>query len=258
MSGSAGGRLTEAVRRSPRLKAVRLVWQSSRPLTLCLGLDIVFAAVLPILVLVAMGVMVGRIPAATAGGSGSPAGDRLVVSLVLVGVAFLAAMLTAPFHEWLAAAIKIRLTYAMQTRLMEAVSRPIGIAHLEDPAVLDRVALAHGTLMNFFPADAPAVLATVVGQKLALGRGMMRKDPLLLVLDEPTASLDAETEHFLFERYVDAAQRSRDTTGAITVLVSHRFSTVRVADVIVVLDDGRVAEVGSHAELFRLQARAYT
>ena len=104
-------------------------------------------------------------------------------------------------------------------------------------------------------------------QKLALGRGMMREDPLVLVLDEPTASLDAETEHALFERYVDAARRSRDTSGAITVLVSHRFSTVRSADLIVVLDEGGAVEVGSHAELmarggiyaelFRLQAKAY-
>jgi ATP-binding cassette, subfamily B, bacterial len=104
-------------------------------------------------------------------------------------------------------------------------------------------------------------------QKLALARGMMRQVPLLLILDEPTASLDAETEHALFERYLAAARRSRDTTLAITVLVSHRFSTVRSADTIVVIDDGRAAEIGSHdelmaadglyAELFRLQARAY-
>jgi ATP-binding cassette subfamily B protein len=104
-------------------------------------------------------------------------------------------------------------------------------------------------------------------QKLALGRAMMRDAPLLLVLDEPTASLDAETEHALFERYAGAARRVASSTGAITVLVSHRFSTVRMADMIVVVDGGRVAEVGSHdelvgvgglyAELYELQARAY-
>lgn len=104
-------------------------------------------------------------------------------------------------------------------------------------------------------------------QKLALGRGMMRDHPLVLILDEPTASLDAETEHQLFERYAEAARRARAETGAITILVSHRFSTVRAADLIVVLDQGRVVESGSHAELmssaglyaelFTLQAKAY-
>jgi ATP-binding cassette subfamily B protein len=91
-------------------------------------------------------------------------------------------------------------------------------------------------------------------QKLALARGFMRDAPLLLVLDEPTAALDAETEHALFERYA-AAARHRDGTGRITVLVSHRFSTVRMADLIVVLDGARVIETGSHAELMARHGR---
>ncbi|MBA2337554.1 MAG: ABC transporter ATP-binding protein [Acidimicrobiia bacterium] len=85
-------------------------------------------------------------------------------------------------------------------------------------------------------------------QKVALARGFMRDEPLLLVLDEPTASLDAETEHALFERYA-AGARHRGEAGRITILVSHRFSTVRMADLIVVLDGARVVEVGTHAEL---------
>jgi ATP-binding cassette, subfamily B, bacterial len=103
-------------------------------------------------------------------------------------------------------------------------------------------------------------------QKLALARGFMRDQPLLLVLDEPTAALDAETEHALFERYAAAAQSDADD-GRITLLVSHRFSTVRMADLIVVLDGARVVEVGSHeglmarggqyAELYQIQAAAY-
>ena len=104
-------------------------------------------------------------------------------------------------------------------------------------------------------------------QKLALARGFMRDAPLLLILDEPTAALDAETEHALFERYSSAAHGSADGNGRITLLVSHRFSTVRMADLIVVLDGAKLVEVGTHeelmakrgqyAELYGIQAAAY-
>ncbi len=111
-------------------------------------------------------------------------------------------------------------------------------------------------------------------QKLALARGFMRDEPLVLVLDEPTAALDAETEHALFQRFAAAAHRestalAADATadGRITILVSHRFSTVRMADLIVVLDGSRVVEVGGHedlvsrggpySELYGIQAAAY-
>ena len=103
-------------------------------------------------------------------------------------------------------------------------------------------------------------------QKLALARGFMREQPLVLVLDEPTAALDAETEHALFERYA-AAMRDTGAAGRITILVSHRFSTVRMADLIVVLDGARLVEVGTHeallaqggqySELYGIQAAAY-
>ncbi|MFN8508535.1 MAG: ABC transporter ATP-binding protein [Dehalococcoidia bacterium] len=132
-------------------------------------------------------------------------------------------------------------------------------------------------------AKLPAALETQLGptwpggvdvsfgqwQKIALARGFMRDAPLLLVLDEPTAALDAETEHALFERYAAAARQGTElaANGRITVLVSHRFSTVRMADLIVVLSGAKLAEFGTHeqlmakggayAELYRIQAAAY-
>ena len=81
-------------------------------------------------------------------------------------------------------------------------------------------------------------------QKIALGRAYMR-DAQVLVLDEPTAALDARAEYEVFRRF------SELTKGKMAVLISHRFSTVRMADRIIVLEDGRVVEDGSHAELLR-------
>ena len=97
-------------------------------------------------------------------------------------------------------------------------------------------------------------------QKVALGRAYMR-DAQLLILDEPTAALDARAEFEVFERFKDL------TEGKTAVLISHRFSTVRMADRILVLEQGQVEEVGTHqellangrryAELFELQAQGY-
>ncbi len=97
-------------------------------------------------------------------------------------------------------------------------------------------------------------------QRMALARAFMRKSRVL-ILDEPTASIDAEGEHEIFERF-----RELDR-GATAILITHRFSTVRMADRIVVLDGGRVADIGKHDELmargglykrmFDLQAEGY-
>lgn len=104
-------------------------------------------------------------------------------------------------------------------------------------------------------------------QKVALARAMMRDRPLLTVYDEPTASLDPQTEHALFEQ-IARSTRAEAEHGGMTLLISHRFSTVRMADLIVVLERGRVREAGSHeelieraglyAELYSLQAGAYS
>jgi ATP-binding cassette subfamily B protein len=97
-------------------------------------------------------------------------------------------------------------------------------------------------------------------QKIALARAYLR-DAQLLILDEPTASLDARSEHEVFERFAEL------TKGKMAILISHRFSTVRMADRILVLDGGEIAEEGAHddlvreggryAEMFELQASSY-
>jgi ATP-binding cassette subfamily B protein len=97
-------------------------------------------------------------------------------------------------------------------------------------------------------------------QKVALGRAFMR-DCELLVLDEPTAALDAENELRVFQQFREL------TEERMAVLISHRFSTVRMADTIYVIEDGRITEQGTHAallaqagtyaRLFTLQAESY-
>ena len=109
-------------------------------------------------------------------------------------------------------------------------------------------------------------LSTGQWQKLAVSRGLMRQAPLLVVLDEPTAAMDPIAEHRLFEQFSSVAARAR-TAGAVTVIASHRFSTVRLADLILVLEAGRLVELGSHAsllaeqglyaQLYSLQAASY-
>lgn len=178
---------------------------------------------------------------------------------------------------------RARLTVAFQDfcRFELVAGHSVGIGRLplqsDDEAALGALERAGAASV----VDAlPAGLATQLGagwdggvdlsvgqwQKLALGRALMREQPLLAFFDEPTASLDATTEHTLFERYAEQARAGR-ARGAITVLVSHRFSTVRIADIILVLDQGHLVEAGTHnelvardgqyARLYDLQARSY-
>lgn len=104
-------------------------------------------------------------------------------------------------------------------------------------------------------------------QRLALARGLFKQHPTILVLDEPTAALDPQSEHDLFAAFAERAEILAAYNGAITVLVSHRFSTVTMTDLILVLDGGRLVEHGTHdallaaggpyAILYEAQARGY-
>lgn len=158
----------------------------------------------------------------------------------------------------------------------------IGVGNVEHRTDRERVASAAvdgqaRPVIESLPAGLDTQLGTAfedgVGlsggqwQRLALARAFMRDRPLLMLLDEPTAALDPAAEQALYEQYATTARGLAATSGAVTVLVSHRFSTVRMADLIVVVEDGRIAELGSHSELmragghyarlFELQARAY-
>jgi ABC-type protease/lipase transport system fused ATPase/permease subunit len=127
------------------------------------------------------------------------AASALVPALVVVAlgaaVTYAASLILDPVGAALGTAARARITGRLQGRLLMAVSGPAGISHLEDAAVLDRLARAEGSLTWFFPE----------------------------FVDEPTASLDAQAEHALFERYAQAARQAREV-GAVTVLVSHRFA----------------------------------
>lgn len=189
-----------------------------------------------------------------------------------------------PLDELDLEAWRRRTTAAFQdfVRFELLAGEAVGVGDLprlgDEPAIVAALERAHGAdLVEGLPDGLRTPLGRSLPggrdlsggqwQKVALGRAMMRERPLLLVLDEPTASLDAPTEAALFERYVGASRRSAEQNGAVTLFVSHRFSTVRVADLIVVLHEGRVVEVGNHdelvalggryAELFELQARSY-
>ena len=104
-------------------------------------------------------------------------------------------------------------------------------------------------------------------QRLALARGLFKQHPAVLVLDEPTAALDPQSEHDLFAAFAVRARALAADNGAITVLVSHRFSTVTMTDLILVLDGGRLVEHGTHDDLlaaggtyrtlYEAQARGY-
>ncbi|NUR63725.1 MAG: ABC transporter ATP-binding protein [Catenulispora sp.] len=180
--------------------------------------------------------------------------------------------------SWAAASCGVFQDFA---RLHLLVRETVGVGDLsaiEDTAAISRAVVAAGAadLVSGLPNGLDTRLGTLFGgvdvsggqwQRLALARGMMRTAPLLVILDEPTAALDPQAEHDLFEYFARHARQAAARTGAVTVLVSHRFSTVSMADHVIVIADGGVVESGSHrellasggryAELYATQAKAY-
>jgi ATP-binding cassette subfamily B protein len=152
------------------------------------------------------------------------------------------------------------------------------LPYIEDPErILEALHEADGdVLLDRLPSGLESQVGRDLGgielsegqwQKTALARACMRREPLLFVLDEPTASLDAPSESAIFAHYMRRARDLSTRTGAVTVIVSHRFSTVAGADLILVMEQGRLVQAGRHddlvdaegpyAELHSLTSRAY-
>jgi ATP-binding cassette subfamily B protein len=153
------------------------------------------------------------------------------------------------FHTVLADTIGLGLVSSIddRTRIEEAVR----YACAEDIVA----ALPDGLDTQLGPELDGVDLSEGQWQRVALARASMRADSLLFVLDEPTASLDAPSEREIFERFMAQAKARARDDGAITIVVSHRFSAVTNADVILVLTNGRLTESGNHSSLMRLGGR---
>ena len=152
---------------SGRLRAMRLLFETSKVWFVAVAALAVADAVLPNLVLIALGGVIGDLPGAIRTGMNSAAGHRLDLSLALAGAAYLANLLLDPFHDVLRLVVRSHLSNDLQARLMAAVSGPTGIAHLENQAVLDNLASARGQLLGAQPSDAPVTLALVLGRQLS-------------------------------------------------------------------------------------------
>ncbi|MFL6075866.1 MAG: ABC transporter ATP-binding protein [Mycobacteriales bacterium] len=166
MSGALG-RLRGAVVGSPRVRVLRMLAAASPGLMAAAVAFALVEAVVPNVALIALGRMTGEIPAAVSDGLGSPAGHRLLVQLSVGGALYTLSLLRSPVQDVLTTMTQARMTATSQRRLIEAVSTPAGIAHLEDPAVLDRLSSATGELASAEPSGAPMMLLARIGNRLS-------------------------------------------------------------------------------------------
>jgi ATP-binding cassette subfamily B protein len=158
-----------AVRRlpgSPRVRALLLLWRSSRPLSLLAVVFVIAEGVLPVLVLVGMGRVTGAIPGAVIFGLSSSHGETLLVYLAEAGGIYALSLMRGPLEDALSAAATARVDAEMQRCLVRAVCAPVGIEHLEDHEVLDRLSSARGELMGGQPSSAPMALVSSMGDRL--------------------------------------------------------------------------------------------
>ncbi|MET0417023.1 MAG: ABC transporter ATP-binding protein [Actinoplanes sp.] len=142
--------------------AFGLLWSASRPLGITVLVYGVFASIAPVAVLITLGALIERIVDTDPQGSLS----SLRGALIATGVSFGVTLLLGPVQSVLGGLVKWRLVYFTQDRLITAVARPAGTAHLEDPKVLEDLSMAQGKLVNYFSADAPMTAVGVVAKQL--------------------------------------------------------------------------------------------
>ena len=148
-------------------QAWSLLWASSRTLSVLVVAWVVADALAPPLVVVTLGTVVGEVPGAVEHGMGSADGRRLVAALLVAALVYAFSLVVDPVGGALGTAARARITGRLQERLLAAVSGPVGVAHLEDSDVLDRLARAEGSLTGFFPGDAPVTWAGVLSSRVS-------------------------------------------------------------------------------------------
>ena len=206
------------MRSSARYRVLRMLASAAPGLLAAALVFMVVEALLPNLVLIAMGRTVGDIPAAVTGGLGAPAGHRMLVQLGVAGGLYAVSLLRGPAEDALNAMVQARMSVVSRRRLIEAVSAPAGIAHLEDPAVLDRLSSAQGELLNYEPSGAAMTLIGRAGDRLSgilacavlatfhwwLGLGVLA---MWLVLQRPLRAL-VRSRVGTFRRATETLRRS--------------------------------------------------